>query len=173
MRLFAALMIVIATALPSSARESFSFASIDGGEISLDDYAGRPVLVVNTASRCGFTPQYDDLQTLHERYGPKGLLVLAVPSDDFRQELSSEQEVKDFCDTNFGLTLPMTEITHVKGKGAHPFYRWLAKSKRWEPGWNFNKVLLDGDGEVVVTYGSFLKPTAPKLTRKIEQLLAQ
>lgn len=171
MRLIAALLILIACAPPSLARESFRFASIDGGEIVLDDYAGRPILVVNTASRCGFTPQYEGLQDLHERYGDKGLLVLAVPSGDFRQELSSEEAVKEFCDVNFDLTLPMTEITHVKGAEAHPFYRWMAKAHRWEPGWNFNKVLLNGEGEVVETYGSFTKPTSVKLTRKIEALL--
>jgi glutathione peroxidase len=150
---------------------SFRFESIDGGEIALDAFRGRPVLVVNTASRCGFTPQYEGLQTLHDRYGPRGLVVLAVPSNDFRQELSSEEKVKEFCDANFGLTLPMTEITHVKGANAHDFYRWLAVSEGFTPGWNFNKVLLGPDGDVVATYGSFTSPTSSKLTRKIEALL--
>lgn len=159
--------------LAAMAAPSFDFASIDGGEIRLDDYRGHPVLVVNTASRCGFTPQYDGLQALHEKYGARGLLVLAVPSDDFRQELSSEQAVKDFCDANFGLTLPMTEITHVKGDNAHPFYKWMKAEHRFEPGWNFNKVLLGPEGEVVATYGSFTKPTSRKLTRPIEAMLDQ
>lgn len=158
-----------ATAAPAA--EEFRFASIDGGEIALADFRGHPVLVVNTASQCGFTPQYEGLQDLYERYGPKGLVVLAVPSDDFRQELDDAAAVKAFCEVNFGLTFPMTEITHVKGPQAHPFYRWLKAENRFEPGWNFNKVLLGPEGEVVATYGAFTKPTSPKLTSRIKALL--
>ena len=130
---------------------AFEFASIDGGELDLDAWRGRPVLVVNTASLCGFTPQYDGLQALYDRYREAGLVVLAVPSDDFRQELASGAEVKEFCALNFSLTLPMTEITHVKGARAHPFYRWLADSEGFVPSWNFNKVLLAPDGTVAET----------------------
>jgi len=164
---------VLIWSMAADAAEGFRFPSIDGGEIALDDFRGRPVLVVNTASQCGFTPQYEGLQALHERFGPRGLVVLAVPSDDFRQELSSEAAVKEFCEANFGLTLPMTEITHVKGRNAHPFYRWLAADSGFTPGWNFNKVLLGPEGQVVATYGSFTKPSSPKLTRKIEAMLAK
>ncbi|MGC9419889.1 MAG: glutathione peroxidase [Rhodovulum sp.] len=175
MRLFAALLSAAVTAAAPSAQaaQGFSFASIDGGQIALDAFRGQPVLVVNTASQCGFTGQYEGLQKLHERYAPRGLVVLAVPSDDFNQELASEEKVKEFCDVNFGLTLPMTEITHVKGKNAHPFYKWLAAEAGFTPGWNFNKVLLGPDGAVLATWGSFTKPTASKLTRRIEALLAQ
>ncbi|MCO8146205.1 glutathione peroxidase [Rhodovulum tesquicola] len=163
-----------AAAAPSAeAAQGFSFASIDGGEIALDAYRGQPVLVVNTASQCGFTPQYDGLQRLHERYGPRGLVVLAVPSDDFNQELASEAKVKEFCDVNFGLTLPMTEITHVRGSNAHPFYRWLAAEHGFAPRWNFNKVLIGPAGEVVATWGSMTKPTSGAVTRQIEALLAR
>jgi len=175
MRLFAVLLSLVLTvgAPAADAAPGFRFASIDGGEIALDAFLGRPVLVVNTASQCGFTPQYEGLQTLHERYGPKGLVVLAVPSDDFNQELSSGAKVKEFCDVNFGLTLPMTEITHVKGGRAHPFYKWLKAEKGFSPRWNFNKVLLGPDGAVVATWGSFTKPTSAKITRRIEALLPQ
>ncbi len=148
------------------------FASIDGGEIRLDQLRERgPVLVVNTASLCGFTPQYDDLQALWDRYGPRGLTVLAVPSDDFEQELGTEGEVRDFCATNFDLTIPMTTITRVKGEAAHPFYRWLADEHGVVPGWNFHKVLLDREGDVVASWASPVRPTSRTITDRIEALL--
>ncbi|PTW49755.1 glutathione peroxidase [Rhodovulum kholense] len=155
------------------AADGFRFASIDGGEIDLAAFHGQPVLVVNTASQCGFTPQYDGLQALQDRYGPRGLVVLAVPSDDFKQELADEAAVKEFCEVNFGLTLPMTEITHVKGPEAHPFYRWMAEAHGFTPGWNFNKVLLDGEGHPVATYGAFTTPKSAELTARIESLLPE
>ncbi len=153
--------------------QAFEFPSIDGGTLKLDDWAGKPVLVVNTASRCGFTPQYDGLQRLHERYSDAGLVVLAVPSNDFRQELASEAEVRDFCEVNFGLTLPMTEITHVRGAKAHPFYQWLSASHGFTPRWNFNKVLIAPDGSVAGMWGSTTRPSAPEITGRIEAFLAQ
>lgn len=164
--LFAAIFSVIAGAAPA-----FEFAAIDGGTIDLDDWRGQPVLVVNTASRCGFTPQYEGLQTLHETYADQGLAVLAVPSDDFRQELASDAEVKDFCEVNFGLTLPMTEITHVRGPGAHPFFAWMAQEHGFAPRWNFNKVLLDGSGAPVATFGSMTRPADRAITARIEAIL--
>ncbi len=161
-----------ALALPAQAAGPFTFGAIDGGTLSSADWAGRPVLVVNTASLCGFTKQYDDLQALHDSYAPEGLLVLAVPSDDFAQELGSEAEVKEFCAVNFDLTIPMTEITSVRGPGAHPFYRWLAEEHGFAPNWNFNKVLIGPEGEVVGTWGSMTKPTSRAITGPIEALLA-
>lgn len=165
-------MFCAAAAVPAGAGSlSFSFPSIDGGELSFDDWQGRPVLVVNTASLCGYTPQYDDLQALHDRFAERGLVVLAVPSDDFRQELSSAQEVREFCATNFDLTIPMTDITHVKGAQAHDFYQWLAQEHGFTPGWNFNKVLIGPEGEVVGTWGSVVKPQSRAILSKIEPLL--
>lgn len=161
----------IATLLPTAALAGFTFTSIDGGKIDLDAWRGSPVLVVNTASLCGYTPQYEDLQALQDAYGPRGLKVLAVPSNDFAQELDSEAEVKAFCDANFGLTLPMTTITPVTGATAHPFYAWVKAQSGFEPGWNFNKVLLDGQGQVVETWGSGPKPTGAAITKRIETLL--
>lgn len=167
--MFAGLLALCLGAGPAAA--GFSFTSIDGGMIDLEDWAGKPVLVVNTASLCGFAGQFDDLQTLHETYGPRGLLVLAVPSDDFNQELGSEADVKAYCATNFDLTLPMTTITHVRGPQAHPFYTWMKAQTGFEPGWNFNKVLLGPDGQVVDTWGSGPNPTGRAILGQIEQLL--
>lgn len=170
-RLFLAALISAAGLLPVPVFAGFSFPSIDGGTIDLDDFNGKPVLVVNTASLCGFAPQFGDLQDLQDRYGAKGLVVLAVPSDDFNQELADAKQVKDYCAANFDLTLPMTDITHVTGPEAHPFYAMLRDTHGFEPGWNFNKVLLDGKGEVVATWGSMTLPTASVVTQKIEALL--
>jgi glutathione peroxidase len=151
--------------------QGFEFESIDGGNIDLTEWRGNPVLVVNTASLCGFAPQFDALQDLQDRYAAKGLKVLAVPSNDFRQELADASAVKEFCTTNFDLTLPMTDITPVKGAAAHPFYKWLAKDHGFVPGWNFNKVLLDGNGALVATWGAPVKPLSRMITREIDALL--
>lgn len=157
-------------AMPAAARD-FVFDSIDGGTLDLADWRGHPVLVVNTASLCGFTYQYEGLQALQDRYGDDGLVVLAVPSNDFSQELGSEAKVKEFCELTFGLDLPMTTITPVRGADAHPFYRWLRDETGFTPRWNFNKVLLDPEGAVVETYGSGVRPGSRELTGAIEALL--
>lgn len=170
-RFVLAAMFSAAGVLPVPVFAGYSFPSIDGGTIDLDDFRGKPVLVVNTASLCGFAPQFSDLQELQDEYGAKGLVVLAVPSDDFNQELSNAAEVKEYCASNFDLTLPMTDITRVVGPGAHPFYAMLKQDHGFEPGWNFNKVLLDGQGGVVATWGSLTLPTASVVTREIEALL--
>lgn len=151
---------------------AFRFESIDGGHYDLAEWRGRPVLVVNTASLCGYTDQYDELQALHEEYGPRGLVVLAVPSDDFNQELASDAAVAEFCALNFNLTLPMTTITSVRGARAHPFFQWLRASYGFEPGWNFNKVLLDGEGRMVQSFGSNMRPGGVRMRREIEALLS-
>lgn len=148
-----------------------AFASIDGGTLSLSDWEGQPVLVVNTASQCGFTYQYDGLQALYDAYRDRGLIVLAVPSDDFNQELASASEVKDFCELNFALDMPMTDIAHVKGTDAHPFYKALKAETGFVPRWNFNKVLIAGSGEVVGTWGSSTRPQSSEITSRIEELL--
>jgi glutathione peroxidase len=152
--------------------QAFEFEALEGGTIDLDALRGRAVLVVNTASLCGFTDQYAGLQTLHEAYGPRGLTVIGVPSDDFRQELSSEAEVAEFCEVNFGLTLPLTTITDVRGPDAHPFYRWLADQGA-VPRWNFNKALLAPDGRLVAFEPSSVRPDDPRLVRAIEGVLPE
>ena len=146
------LLILLATILAAPVHASpltGTFPSIDGGTLSIEDWRGTPVLVVNTASLCGFTPQYEDLQALQDRYGEE-LVVLAVPSNDFRQELGSAEEVQEFCELTYGLTLPMTDISRIRGAEAHPFYAQLAEAG-FVPRWNFNKVLVAPDGELVDT----------------------
>lgn len=150
-----------------------SFANIDGGTLNLADWAGRPILVVNTASQCGFTPQYKGLQELYDTYKDRGLVVLAVPSDDFNQELDDAEAVKDFCEITFGLDLPMTDITPVKGSDAHPFFQAVKDQTGFVPRWNFNKVLIAPDGSVAGTWGSTTKPTARPIKRAIEGLLPE
>ncbi len=147
------------------------FDSIDGGTLSLSEWRGQPILVVNTASQCAFTKQYRGLQDLYDKYRDRGLVVLAIPSDDFRQELATEAEVKDFCELQYGIDMPMTGITHVKGSQAHPFYMSLQEEIGFVPRWNFNKVLIGPDGQVVETYGSLVTPLSASITRKIEALL--
>lgn len=147
------------------------FPNIDGGTLQLSDWAGQPVLVVNTASECGFTYQYDGLQALYDRYKARGLVVLAVPSDDFNQELASADDVKEFCEVSFGLDLPMADISRVKGSQAHAFYKAVKVQTGFAPTWNFNKVLIGADGQVLGTWGSSTKPQSPKIIRAIEPLL--
>ena len=149
----------------------FVFKSADGGVINLEDFRGKPLLVVNTASRCGFTGQLETLQKLSDTYNDVGLTVLAVPSNDFNQELSSVEAVKEFCTVNYNLTLPMTDITSVRGKNAHPFFRWVKETTGFSPKWNFNKILIGPSGEVVQTFGSLTRPTSGAITSEIDKLL--
>lgn len=151
--------------------QAFTFPSIDGGTIDLDQWRGQPVLVVNTASLCGFTDQYDGLQALYDRYRADGLVVLAVPSDDFNQELSSAAEVKHFCEVNFNLNIPMADVTPVKGPAAHAFYKWVEQQAGFTPNWNFNKVLIAPDGAIAATYRSVTRPEGKAMTAAVEALL--
>jgi glutathione peroxidase len=165
------LAMVVALMLPLQAWAGYAFKSIDGGTIDLDDFKGHPVLVVNTASLCGFAPQFTDLQALQDTYGDRGLVVLAVSSNDFNQELDTAAEVKSYCSANFGLTIPMTDITHVLGADAHPFYAMLKADYGFAPRWNFNKVLVGPDGAIVEHWGSNTNPMAKAITGPIEALL--
>lgn len=158
--------------LPASALDlDTPFNTIDGGTLSLADWSGQPVLVVNTASQCAFSKQYNGLQELYDRYRDQGLVVLAVPSDDFKQELDTNAEVKDFCEIQFGIDMPMTGITHVKGSNAHPFFQSLQQEAGFVPGWNFNKVLIGPDGTLVETYGSPVRPLSRAIRKDIEAVL--
>ncbi len=150
---------------------NFSFDSIDGGKINFNDFEGKVILITNTASKCGFTGQYRGLQELYDTYKAEGLIVFGVPSSDFRQEYKDSRLIKNFCEVNFGITFPMSEVTKVIGRDAHPFYTWLASEFNFTPRWNFNKILIDKNGKVVNTYGAMVKPNSDKITKKLVSLL--
>ena len=150
-----------------------TFASIDGGTIDTERWQGKPYLVINTASRCGFTKQYAGLQKLYDEYRIQGFGMIAVPSDDFNQELDSDAEVKSFCEINYGINMPMSETMSVRGSEAHPFFKDVKALSGFVPKWNFNKILIGGDGKVVGTWGSLTKPMAAKLTKAIENELSK
>lgn len=134
-------------------------------------FAGRVLLIVNTASRCGFTPQFEALETLYGRYETAGLSVLGFPSDDFRQELEDEAEVAAFCELNYGVTFPMFQKVSVAGESASPLFRDLAASGAGAPSWNFNKYLIDRDGRVLRRYESHVAPLDDALVADIEAAL--
>lgn len=153
----------------------FDFTSIDGKPLPMKSLAGKPVLVVNVASFCGLTPQYGDLQKLHETYGPKGLVVLGVPSNDFgAQEPKPEAEIATFCSTNYGVTFPMTSKQKVVGPDAHALYRWIAQEagEAATPKWNFHKYLIGKKGELIETFGSRVAPSAPEVIGAVQAALA-
>ncbi len=148
---------------------------IDGTEQALDAYAGQVVLVVNTASRCGFTSQYEGLQDIYAEYRDRGFTVLAFPSNDFKQELSSDAEVKEFCSLDFGVEFPLFARSAVTGPDANPLFAALAAAPDGvgaPPEWNFTKYLLDRDGKPVRRFSPSVRPTEPRLTNQIEALLA-
>ena len=151
----------------------FSIESITGKTINFKDYKNKVILVVNTASYCGFTKQYDDLQTLWEKYKSEGLIVLGVPSNSFNQEKKADADVKEFCEVNFNINFPMTTITEVKGENSHELFKWAEKNygKSAVPKWNFHKILINKEGKIEETYNSFTKPMSKKITSKIESLL--
>ena len=147
--------------------------SINGEIIKLKDYRDKVILIVNTASYCGFTKQYEDLQELWDKYKSKGLIVLGVPSDSFNQEKKNNSEVKEFCEVNFDINFPLTTITKVKGSDAHEIFKWAENNfgKSAVPKWNFHKILINKKGNVEETYASFTKPTSNKIISKIEEIL--
>ena len=147
--------------------------NINGDIINIKDYENKVVLIVNTASYCGFTKQYEDLQYLWDQYKPKGLVVLGVPSNTFNQEKKSNDEVKKFCEVNFNINFPLTAITEVKGNDAHEIFKWAERNygKSAIPKWNFHKILVNREGNIVETYASFTKPLSDKIINKIEEIL--
>jgi glutathione peroxidase len=153
----------------------FEFVSLDGERLPLAEWRGRPVLVVNVASHCGYTPQYRDLQALWRLYRERGLVVLGVPSNDFgQQEPGSTAEIKQFCETNYQVDFPLTEKNRVIGAAAHPFYRWVAEGlgEAGAPRWNFCKYLIGPDGELTGAWPSQVRPTDAAITAEIDKALA-
>jgi glutathione peroxidase len=152
----------------------FDIKDINEETFALKNLKDKTVLLVNVASNCGFTKQYAELQELYEKYSEKGLVVLGVPSNQFGgQEPGSNNEIKDFCETNFNITFPMTTKIDVKGENAHPIYLWAKENygNAAVPKWNFHKILINKQGKIEDTYSSFTKPMSKKLTSKIEEIL--
>ena len=148
--------------------------SISGDVLNLSKLKGKTILLVNVASNCGFTKQYDDLQNLYDSYKSKGLIVIGMPSNQFGgQEPGSETEIKKFCETNFNITFQMTSKYDVKGDNAHPIYIWAKESfgKSTVPKWNFHKILINKEGKVEDTFASFTNPMSKKIINKIEEIL--
>ena len=153
----------------------YSFPSLESGKArSLCDFSGKVVLVVNTASQCGYTPQYEGLEALYKRYQKRGLVVIGFPSNDFgAQEPGSNKDVAEFCKLNYGVSFPMFEKSAVSGQRANPFYATLAQRTGSAPRWNFHKYLIDRNGSRVLSFESAVTPNASALTREIERLLAE
>jgi len=150
---------------------NFTFEAIEGGPLPLAQFRGRAMLVANTASFCGFTPQYAALQRLHDRYEARGLTVIGVPSNDFNQESTDARKIREFCDGMFGITFPITALNHVKGAGAHPFFAWATR-EAGPVSWNFHKYLVGRDGRQVQGFSTRTDPEAPEVIRAVEAALA-
>ena len=148
--------------------------SINGEELDLSQFKGKTTLLVNVASKCGFTKQYSDLQSLYEKYEDQGLVIVGIPSNQFGgQEPGSNKEIEDFCETNFNITFPMTDKVDVKGNNAHEIYLWAKENygSSTVPKWNFHKILINKEGKVQDTFNSFVAPLSKKIINEIEQIL--
>tara|TARA_Y100001960_G_C14605691_1_gene793132 strand:+ start:60 stop:608 length:549 start_codon:yes stop_codon:yes gene_type:complete len=151
----------------------FKIENIQGEIIDFKSYKNKVILLVNTASYCGFTKQYGDLQDLWERYKSKGLIVLGIPSDSFNQEKKNNDEIKKFCEVNFDIDFPLTTMTKVKGNDAHEIFKWAKENhgKKAVPKWNFHKILINKEGKIEDTFSSLTRPNSNKIINKIEKML--
>ena len=164
----------VASETTNKSAHGFIFKSIDGEHLPLSSFSGKAVLLVNTASYCGFTSQYTDLQDLWKRYQGRGLVVLGVPSDDFGgQEPGAEAEIKTFCEVNFDVDFPLTEKVQVKGVAAHPFYKWAAAEFGMvaKPRWNFHKYLVTPDGQLADWFSRPTSPVSARVIKAVEAVL--
>ena len=154
---------------------AFSFSRLEGGDIRLADFAGKPILVVNTASLCGYTPQYAGLQDLWKRYHERGLMIVGVPSNDFGgQEPGGAAEIEHTAHGGYGVGFPLAAKAEVRGAGQHPFYKWAAAEKPLElPRWNFHKYLIGRDGHIAASFPSEIEPNDPRLIAAIEKELVE
>ena len=178
LRLLTAFVITAFFALPASAMTDFSkftFESLDGGQLSLGDYSGKVLLVVNTATQCGNTHQMGSLQKAWEANRDQGLVIVGISSNDFGQEPRKGQEIKEFCSTNFNVDFPMSDLTHVRGENAHPFFQWLHQElgAKSQPSWNFFKYLIGRDGKAIDYFGTSDDPLQSPLKEAIQSALAQ
>ena len=152
----------------------FKFKDLDGSILSLSEYKGKVIVVVNVASQCGFTNQYEDMQNVWEQYQSRGIVMLGVPSNDFgKQEPGSNEDIKNFCEAKFGISFPMTEKVSVKGADAHPFYIWAEKNhgKSAVPKWNFHKIIINKEGKIEKAFSSITNPSSKRFKEVIENLL--
>ena len=152
----------------------FSFKDLDGSVLNLSEYKGQIVVVINVASQCGFTNQYEDMQKIWEKYQDKGVIILGVPSNEFgKQEPGSNKDIKNFCEAKFGISFPMTEKISVKGEDAHPFYIWARENygKSAIPKWNFHKIIINKNGKVAETFSSITNPSSKKFIKTLEKLM--
>ena len=163
--------------ISSPAKSDFfdlSFESIDGNVISLKDYKNKPILIVNSASFCGFTYQYEELENLYQKFKKQGLVVIAIPSNDFGgQEFKDNKKVKEFCEVNFNISFPITTITEVKGKNKHPFFKWVEQQAGYLslPKWNFYKYLINKNGKLSAWFSSVTKPSSEKFLRELKVII--
>ena len=164
----------LANAMEYNTFYDFKIESLMGETIFLDKYKGKPILLVNVASNCGFTKQYSELEYLWNRYKNKNLIILGVPSNQFgNQEPGTNKEIKEFCKVNFNITFQMTSKYDVKGDNAHPIYIWAKENfgNSAVPKWNFHKILINKEGKIQDTYTSFTKPLSKKIISEIEKIL--
>ena len=155
----------------SQLAHEFQFQGLNGQSIKLSDYKDKIIVVVNVASRCGFTNQYDDLQKLWTNYKDKDLIVIGVPTNDFKQEPGSNLDIKKFCETNFNVNFPMTKKINVLGEQSHPFFKWAKENygKAAVPKWNFHKIIIGTNGKVINTFSSVTNPSSKKFINFIEE----
>ena len=152
----------------------FHFRDLDGSPLSLSEYKGKIIIAVNVASQCGFTKQYENMQSIWEKYQSKGIVMLGIPSNDFgQQEPGTSKEIKNFCEAKFGITFPMTEKVTVKGSEAHPFYIWARENygKSAIPKWNFHKIIIDKNGKIAETFSSITNPSSKKFIDVLDRLI--
>jgi len=162
------------TADYSKLAHDFKFNYLDGRELNLNEFNDKVIVVVNVASQCGFTKQYEDMQKIWVEYQDKGVVILGIPSNDFgQQEPGSSEEIKNFCEAKFGITFPMTEKVSVKGKNAHPFYIWARENhgKSAIPKWNFHKIIINKSGKIEDTFTSITNPSSKKFITALEKTL--
>ena len=152
----------------------FEFKDLDGSTLNLSEYKNKVIVVVNVASQCGFTKQYEAMQKIWEEYQNKNVVIIGVPSNDFgNQEPGTNKEIKNFCEAKFGISFPMTEKVEVKGSNAHDFYKWANKNFGRDaiPKWNFHKIIIGKDGKIYDTFSSMTKPSSKKFVKVLEEAL--
>ena len=152
----------------------FKFNDLDGSPLNLSEYKNKVIVIINVASQCGFTKQYEDMQKVWKKYQSKGIVMLGIPSNDFgKQEPGNNKEIKNFCEAKFGITFPMTEKVSVKGENAHPFYKWAKQNhgKSAVPKWNFHKIIIGKDGKIADTFASVTNPSSNQFIKAIEMAL--